>query len=78
MVDRKSWVITASGAAPLVGIVKAVQAAGGSVQSNLGELGVLIVQGSAAHARAWRKLPGVVAVEADTNVDVGPPGSDVS
>ena len=78
MTALSTWVITASGPAPLAGLVKAVQAGGGTVQSNLGELGVLIAQGTAAQARAWRNLPGVAAVEADREVNVGPPDAGVS
>ncbi len=43
---------------------------------SLAELGMVVVQGSAAQARAWRRLPGVAAVEAAAAVDIGPPGTD--
>ena len=76
MSNATTWVITSSAPEQLAGLAKSVKAAGGTVQSQLKELGVLIVQGSATQAAAWRKLPGVAAVEADQNVDIGPPGSD--
>ena len=55
-----------------------LRASGGKVQNTLHELGVLIAQGSAAQAKAWRALPGVASVAADSNVDIGPPDAEVS
>lgn len=76
MAKLSTWVITSTGTQSLADLARAVSAAGGAVQSQLGEIGLLVVQGGAAQARAWRKLPGVAAVEADLSVDIGPPGSD--
>lgn len=71
-----TWAITTSGQPPLAEVRRTVLQVGGSLQSSLDELGVLLVQGSATQAAAWRKLAGVVAVEAEQAVDVGPPGGD--
>lgn len=71
-----TWVITTSGRPPLAEVRRTVLQVGGALQSSLDELGVLVVQGSATQAAAWRKLTGVVAVEAEQAVDVGPPGGD--
>ena len=71
-----TWVITTSGQPPLAEVRRTVLQVGGALQSSLDELGVLLVQGSATQAAAWRKLAGVVAVEAEQAVDVGPPGGD--
>ncbi len=78
MAKATTWVVTTGGPQALAAVERAVAAAGGTVSSKLGELGVLIVQGTAAQAKAWRKLPGVVEVAADSNVDIGPPDAGVS
>ncbi len=78
MAKQTTWIITPSGERPLDELTRAVAAAGGTLQSSLGELGLLIVKGSAAQAGAWRGLRGVAAVEADLGVDVGPPDAGVS
>jgi hypothetical protein len=71
-----TWAITTSGQPSLAEVRRTVLQVGGALQSSLDELGVLLVQGSATQAAAWRKLAGVVAVEAEQAVDVGPPGGD--
>ena len=76
MGTTSTWVITTSGQPPLAEVRRTVLQVGGALQSSLDELGVLLVQGSATQAAAWRKLVGVVAVEADHAVDIGPPGGD--
>ena len=76
MGKTSTWVITTSGQPPLAEVCRTVLQVGGALQSSLDELGLLLVHGSSTQAAAWRKLAGVVAVEADQAVDVGPPGTD--
>jgi len=78
MAKQDTWVITAAGTQTLAQLARAITAAGGTVESQLDQIGLLVVQGSAAQAKVWRTLPGVAAVEADTKVDIGPPGSEPS
>ena len=78
MADNTTWLVTGNGQQALPKLAQALARAGAQEQSRLDALGILIVSGSAAQAEAWRRLPGVAAVEADAGVDIGPPGADPS
>ncbi|MES2714625.1 MAG: hypothetical protein V4795_02595 [Pseudomonadota bacterium] len=78
MAKPSTWIVTGDGSLPAKALAQALQAAGATLQSTMAELGMVVVQGSAAQAKAWRRLPGVAAVEADAAVDLGPPGTDPS
>lgn len=76
MAKASTWIVTGDGSQPAKALAQALQDAGATPKSTLDALGIVVVLGSASQARAWRRLPGVAAVEADAAIDIGPPGSD--
>lgn len=78
MAKPSTWVVTGDGSRSVASLATALQGAGAAVSQRLDALGIVIVAGSKTQAAAWRKLPGVAAVEADAGVDIGPPDAGVS
>lgn len=69
--DIATWIVTGNGQRALPELDEALQAAGAQPVALLAEIGIVIVQGTAQQAQAWRALPGVLAVEADQAMGVG-------
>lgn len=73
MSKTQRWLITCCDPDAAANVTPQLEAEGAQVESQMQAIGVLVVLGDGRQAARWRRLPGVAAVEPDTDVDIGPP-----
>jgi hypothetical protein len=75
MAKKPRWTVTSAGSRSLKDVRQDLLAAGFDVEETMDAIGVITGRGDAAVAKKIAKIKGVSAVEADSNIDIGPPGS---
>lgn len=73
MAGQKRWVVTLSGQRPLASIRSDLEAAGLKVEQALDEIGVITGTATADAVSEIRQVAGVESVEAEHEIDIGPP-----
>jgi len=75
MPETKHWIVTTSEDRPLSEITSDLKKAGFLVGEVLDAIGSITGVADEGAVRQMRSIPGVIAVEPDTPIDIGPPGS---
>jgi len=76
MAKASRWVVTSSGKRPFAAFRKDLLDAGFSVDQAMEEIGVITGSSDEAVAKKLKAIEGVADVSRDSDVDIGPPGSD--
>lgn len=76
MAERKTWIVTLSGERPAAAVRRDLAEAGFAVGAVLDAIGVITGEADAKAVAKARKIKGVASVAEDTEVGIGPPGSD--
>lgn len=74
MPERQQWILTVDPASSLDHVCDELARRGFAVATLLREIGVIVVSGQAGSQPELAAIDGVNAVEAETAIDIGPPG----
>lgn len=78
MAERRTWIVTLSGERPVAEVRRDLAEAGFDVGAVLDAIGVITGEADAKVVAKARKIKGVADIAADTQVGIGPPGSDTT
>jgi hypothetical protein len=73
--ERKAWIVTASGDRPLKDVARDLEAHGFLLGRMFAELNIITGDAADNLIVKLRSVAGVVSVEPDAPIDIGPPGS---
>jgi hypothetical protein len=73
MPGQRRWILTVDPDCSLDTLTKALEAQGCRIESVLAEIGVITISADADDAQGISNVPGVLSVEADRQIDIGPP-----
>lgn len=76
--NTRTWIVTVGPDASLVSVAQDLENLGFKILRVLDAVGVIEAQGGEPAVKKARKVPGVLDVEPDAAVDIGPPGADPS
>ena len=76
MAKTRKWVVTSSGKRSFADFRKDLQDAGFEVDQAMEEIGVITGASDEAIASKLKQLEGVADVAGESDIDIGPPGSD--
>ena len=78
MSNKKQWIVVTTGEQPLEDVSKALEKKGFTVDSKLEAIGQIIGTATDDVKNEAMKLNGISSIEPSQEVNIGPPGSDVT
>ena len=78
MAKKKRWIVTTSGDRSLKDVQKNLVESGFTVDQVLGEIGAITGAAGDEIAEKLRKIPGIVDVSPEEQIDIGPPDAPVT
>lgn len=78
MSQKKQWIVITSGDRPIEEISVALEKKGFCVDSILEAIGQIIGSGTEAVKKEALKIKGVADIQASGDINIGPPGGDVT
>lgn len=74
MPERQQWILTVDPACSLDHVCEELVRHGYALAAVLREIGVIVVEGHSGSKNELSALNGVVSVEPDSSINIGPPG----